>query len=205
MNKIIFILIGIVLVISLIAFSVNSFEPTSKSIYEEGFIFNDVDKIRKSLSTQQIFMSPPTEITDHTISQYCPLLPELQNPIKHCATTVITDVNGNYLGNINMGGTLDGPIMALAIIETSDIFSPENEVDYVFQTMIETLICDCWEEQQPGDFESVDAWLDAAKMKYSQSSQTTLKSKIDGLGGMNLILEITSEDDAYLWTLIVLK
>jgi len=205
MNKIIFILIGIALVISLLAFSVNSFEPTSKSIYEEGFIFNDVDKIRKSLSTQQIFMSPPTEITDHTISQYCPSLPELQSPIKHCATTVITDVNGNYLGNINMGGTLDGPIMALAIIETDEIFSPENHIDYVFQTMIETLICDCWEEQQPGDFESIDAWLDTAKMKYSQSSQTTLKSKIDGLGGMNLILEITSEDDAYLWTLMVLK
>ncbi|KEQ55738.1 hypothetical protein AAA799N04_01879, partial [Marine Group I thaumarchaeote SCGC AAA799-N04] len=84
------------------AFSGNSSEPQSKSIYEEGFTFNDVDKIRKSLSTQKIFMSLPTEITDYTISQYCPSFTELQNPIEHCATTVITDVNGNSLGNINM-------------------------------------------------------------------------------------------------------
>ena len=207
MNKLIPILVGIVIVIGIFTFifSENSFEAQSKSIYEDGFTFNDVDKIRKSLSTQKIFMSPPTEITDYTISQYCPSLTELQNPVEHCATTVITDVNGNSLGNINMGGTLDGPIMALAILDTSEIFSPENEVDYVFQTMIETLVCDCWEEKQPGGFESVSAWLNTAKIKYAESSKTTLKSKIDGLAGMNLILEITSKDDSYLWTLIILK
>ena len=207
MNKIIPILVGIVIVIGIFAFifSGNSFEAQSKSIYEDGFTFNDVDKIRKSLSTQKIFMSPPTEITDYTISRYCPSLTELQNPIEHCATTVITDVNGNSLGNINMGGTLDGPIMALAILDTSEIFSPENEVDYVFQTMIETLVCDCWEEKQPGGFESVNTWLNTAKIKYTESSKTTLKSKIDGLAGMNLILEITSKDESYLWTLIILK
>jgi len=207
MNKLIIVLIGIVIVIgiSAFAFSGNSFESQSKSIYEEGFTFNDVDKIRKSLSIQKIFMSSPTEITDHTISQYCASLTELQNPVEHCATTVITDVNGNSLGNVNMGGTLDGPTMALAILDTSDIFSSDNEVDFVFQTMIETLVCDCWEEQQPGDFESISAWLDTAKTKYFQSSQTTLKSKINGLNGMNLILEITSKDGSYLWTLIILK
>ena len=207
MNKLIPTLVGIVIVIGISAFvfSGSSFEPQSKSIYEEGFTFNDVDKIRKSLSTQKIFMSPPTEITDYTISQYCTSLTELQNPVEHCATTVITDVNGNSLGNINMGGTLDGPIMALAIIDTPEIFSSDNEIDFVFQTMIETLVCDCWEEKQPGGFESVGAWIDAAKVKYTESSHTTLKSKIDGLAGMNLILEITSKDGTYLWTLIILK
>jgi len=64
-------------------------------------------------------MSSPIEITDHTIGKYCPPFEEIQNPINHCATTVITDVHGNSLGNINMGGTTDGPIMALAIIDSS--------------------------------------------------------------------------------------
>ncbi|MBL7001405.1 MAG: hypothetical protein ISR80_01410 [Nitrosopumilus sp.] len=207
MNKLIPVLIGVALIIvgSVFAFSGNTSESQSKSIYETGFTFYDVEKIKKSLSTQKIFMSSPTEITDYTISQYCPTFPELQNPIKHCATTAITDVNGNPLGNINMGGTLDGPIMALAILDTSDIFSEENVVDLVFQTMIETLVCNCWTDLQPGGFESVNAWLTTAAEKYTTSSQTTLKSKIEGIENMNLILEITSKDESYLWTLIVLK
>jgi hypothetical protein len=67
------------------------------------------------------------------------------------------------------------------------------------------LVCDCWAEQHPGGFESIPAWLDAAQNKYSESSQTTLKSKIDGLAQKQLILEITATEKSYLWTLIVVK
>jgi hypothetical protein len=72
--------------------------------------------------------------------------------------------------------------------------------------MIETLVCDCWDEKQPGGFESVNAWLEAAKIKFAESSQTIpLKSTITGLGDETLILEIKSTSDSYSWTLIVLK
>jgi hypothetical protein len=151
-------------------------------------------------------MSTPTAITDHTIGQYCIYFDdEIQKNIQYCTTTSILNSDGVSIGNINMGGTIDGPIMALAILDTSDIISSENEVDFVFQTMIETLVCTCWNDEQPGDFESISTWLNTAKIKYAESSTTTLKSKIDGLDGMNLILEITSKDDSYLWTLIILK
>ncbi len=210
MNKLILIpiLLGIVVVISasLLLISENPSESQSKPIYEVGFTFNDVDKIKKSLSTQKIFMSSPIEITDHTIGQYCPSFTDIQNTINHCATTVITDINGNSLGNINMGGTTDGPIMALAIIDSSpSLDSKQDTVNYVFQTMIETLVCDCWGEKQPGGFETVSAWLDAAAEKYAESPQSILTSKIEGLENMNLILEIKSKNENYLWTLIVLK
>ncbi len=210
MNKLLLIpiLLGIaaVVFISIYSTSENTSQPQSKSIYEVGFTFNDVDKIKKSLSTQKIFMSSPTEITDHTIGKYCPYFTDIQNPIEHCATTAITDVHGNPLGNINMGGTTDGPIMALAIIDSTPLLdSKQDVVNHVFQTMIETLVCDCWEEKQPGGFESVRAWLNTAEEKYTESSQTTLKSKITGLEQKKLILEITSIDEFYLWTLIVLK
>ncbi len=208
MNKLIFvpIILGIAIVVSLLLISENSSETQSKSIYETGFTFNDIDKIKKSLSTQKIFMSSPIEITDYTIGQYCPSFADIQNPINHCATTVITDITRNSLGNINMGGTIDGPIMALAIIDSSPFLdSKQDVVNYVFQTMIETLVCDCWEEKQPGGFESVSAWLDAATEKYAESPQSTLTSKIEGLENMNLILKIKSTNENYLWTLIVLK
>jgi len=210
MNKLILIsiLLGItaVVFISIFSISENTSQPQSKPIYEVGFTFYDIEKIKKSLSTQKIFMSSPAEITDYTVSQYCPSFADIQHPIDHCATTVITDINGNSLGNINMGGTTDGPIMALAIIDSSPFLdSKQDTVNYVFLTMIETLVCDCWEDRQPGGFESVRAWLDTAAEKYTESPQSTLTSKIKGLENMNLILEITSTDKDYLWTLIILK
>ncbi|MEK0369350.1 MAG: hypothetical protein QQN62_07095 [Nitrosopumilus sp.] len=208
MNKLIFvpIILGIVVAVSLLLIYENPSKTQSIPIYEMGFTFNDVDKIKKSLSTQKIFMSSPIEITDHTIGKYCPSFADIQNLLNHCATTVITDINGNSLGNINMGGTIDGPIMALAIIDSSPFLdSKQDTVNYVFQTMIEILVCDCWEEKQPGGFESVSAWLDAAAEKYAESPQSTLTSKIEGLENMNLILKIKSTNENYLWTLIVLK
>ncbi len=210
MNKLILIpvLLGItaIVFVSIFSISENPSQPKSIPIYEMGFTFNDVDKIKKSLSTQKIFMSSPTEITDFTIGKYCPHFTDIQNSIEHCATTVITDINGNSLGNINMGGTTDGPIMALAIIDSSPFLdSKQDAVNHVFQTMIETLVCDCWEDKKPGGFESVRAWLDTAAEKYAESPQSTLTSKIKGLKNMNLILEVTSTDEDYLWTLIILK
>jgi len=210
MNK--FIIIPILLIIGgiLLVYSVpeETQEIQSKPIYETGFTFYDVEKIQTSLAEQNISMTAPTAITDHTIPQYCTYFDgqSIQNTVQYCTTTSIMDSEGEPIGNINMGGTTDGPIMALAILDSSPFLDSKLvEIDIVFQTMIETLVCDCWEEKQPGDFESVSEWLNAAKEKYADSTQTTLKSEINGLNDMNLILEITTKDESYLWTLIVLK
>jgi len=214
MNKLILIpiLLGVAAVVSISIFSISEntsqLPPQSKPIYEMGFTYYDVEKIKTSLAKQNISMSAPTAITDHTIGQYCTFTDDenVQKTVVYCTTTAILDSDGEPLGNINMGGTTDGPIMALAIIDASPFLdSREDEVNHVFQTMIETLVCDCWEEQQPGGFESVRAWLNTAEEKYIESSQTTLKSKITGLEQKKLILEITSTGEFYLWILIVLK
>jgi hypothetical protein len=200
------ILLGLAIVSILVLIPENTSQ--SESIYETGFTFYDVEKIKSALSTQNIFMSSPTAITDHTIGQYCTYFDDnsIQRTVKYCTTTAILNSEGQPLGNINMGGTTNGPVMALALLDTPDIFTSENGVSFVFETMIEILVCDCWEQKQPGGFESVGAWINAAKMKYVQSSNTApLKSKISGLNDMNLILEITLKDGSYLWTLIILK
>ncbi len=210
MNKLIFvpIILGIVIVISLLLISENPSKTQSIPIYEMGFTYYDVEQIKTSLAKQNIFMSTPAAITDHTIKEYCTFYDDenILKSVKYCTTTALLDSDGEPLGNINMGGNTDGPILALAIIDASPfVDSRENEVNFVFQTMIETLVCDCWDEKQPGGFESVSAWLDTAKAKYVESSKTTLTSKITGLDNMKLTLEITSKDESYLWTLIVLK
>ena len=200
----------IVIIISAIAIFLipeNSNMPTSDNLYQYGFTFYDVEKIKLSLSEKNIFMSTPTPVTDHTIKNYCAIRDEILSSINYCTTTAIQGSDGRSLGNISMGGVPDNPIMAIAFIESSpSLDSKSNEVEIIFETMIETLVCDCWNDKQPGGFESVNAWIDAAKIKYAESSQTIpLKSTITGLSDETLILEINYKNDSYLWTLIVLK
>ena len=200
----------IVIIISAIAIFLipeNSNMPSSDNLYQYGFTFYDVEKIKSSLSEQNIFMSTPTPVTDHTIKNYCAIRDEILSSINYCTTTAIQGSDGRSFGNISMGGVPDNPIMAIAFIESSpSLDSKSNEVEIIFETMIETLVCDCWNDKQPGGFESVNAWIDAAKIKYTESSQTMpLKSTITGLSDETLILEINYKNDSYLWTLIVLK
>jgi len=181
--------------------------PSSENLYQYGFTFYDVEKIKESLSEQNIFMSTPSPITDHTIENYCAIRADILSTITYCTTTAIQDPNGKSLGNISMGGTPDNPIMAIALVESSPFLdSKSNEIEIVFESMVESLVCDCWAEKQPGGFESIATWINAAETKYAESSQTIpLKSTITGLGDETLILEITLKNDSYLWTLIILK
>jgi hypothetical protein len=200
------ILVIIISAIAIFLIPENSSMPSSENLYQYGFTFYDIEKIETSLSEQNIFMSTPTAITDHTIENYCAIRDDILSGINYCTTTSIQDPNGKSLGNINMGGTPDNPIMAIAVIDSSPLLdSKSNEIEIVFETMIETLVCNCWNEKQPGGFESVGAWLYAANTKFSESSETYMKSTIDGLGSETLILEIKSTNESYLWTLIVLK
>jgi len=200
----------IVIIISAIAIFLipeDTSMPSSENLYQYGFTFYDVEKIKASLSEQNIFMSIPTSVTDHTIGNYCAIRDDILSTINYCTTTAIQGPDGRSLGNISMGGTPDNPIMAIALVESSPFLdSKSNEIEIVFESMVESLVCDCWNEKQPGGLESVSAWLDAAKITYAESSQTVpLKSTITGLGDETLILEITTKNDSYLWTLIVLK
>jgi len=181
--------------------------PSSENLYQYGFTFYDVEKIKTSLSEENIFMSTPSPVTDHTIGNYCAIQDDILSKISYCTTTAIQGPDGRSLGNISMGGVPDNPIMAIALVESSPfVNSKSDEVKIVFKTMVESLVCDCWDEKQPGGFESITAWIDAAQTKYVESSQTVpLKSTVTGLGDETLILEITYKNDSYLWTLIVLK
>ena len=209
MNKKIILPVLIIIVSAIVFFLIpeNSSMPSSENLYQYGFTFYDVEHIKESLSDQNIFMSTPSPITDHTIENYCAIRADILSTITYCTTTAIQGQNGKSLGNISMGGSPDNPIMAIAAIDSSPSFdSKSNEVEIVFETMVETLVCECWNEKQPGGFESVNDWLDAAKIKYAESSQDIpLKSTITGLGDETLILEVTLKNDSYLWTLIILK
>ncbi len=207
MNKKIFIPILIIIVaIPVIVFSSES-KSQDDSVPKIDFIYANIDDMQKIFIAEGISMSSPTTISDDTVSQYCAFFDNsnVQKSVPYCITTALMDSEGRALGNLNMGGNPISPTMALAIIETPSLDSKNTEIDFVFQTMIEILVCDCWNEKKPGGFESVSAWLDAAKQQYGDSSKSALKSKIGGLAQKQLTLEITSTGSSYLWTLIIAK
>lgn len=207
MNQKIIISILIILVVIPVTLFFLESKSHDNPVSEIGFIYSDIDDMQKILLANGIFMSSPTIITDNTVDQYCTYFDgDVKKSVQYCITTVLVNSDGLSLGNLNMGGNPISPIMALAVLETSPLLdSQKDEIDFIFQTMIETLVCDCWESEKPGNFNSVSAWLDAAKQQYDNSSQSTLKSKIDGLAQKQLTLEITFIENSYLWTLIVVK
>lgn len=152
-------------------------------------------------------MSNPSAITDHTVDQYCTYFDDddIQKFVEYCTTTSVIDSDGNSIGNINIGGTADESVMALALIETGTLDSKKAEISVIFNTMIEVLVCDCWDQLRPGDFESPDDWIDVVVSKYSDSGRTAIESKINGLDHKQLILEIAFIENSYLWTLIIVK
>ena len=125
--------------------------------------------------------------------------------VTYCATTALLDLSGDTIGNLNMGGTSEYPIMALAIVDSKFLDSKQAQVEFIFENTVDSLVCDCWEELQPGGFSSVSEWVDTATKKYQESGQVTLKSTIEGIDNKQVILEITNTGSSYIWTLIVLK
>ena len=208
MNKLVIlpVIIGIILV-GLASFLLSNETPTtSKSIYELGFTYYDIEKIQDTLAEKNIIVSAPTPITDHTISEYCTYFDNgLPQTVEYCTTTAVMNFEGITLGNINIGGDTQSPVVAVANLETETLESNPDDVLAIFEAMIETLVCDCWDEEESKDYESISAWLDAAQTFYSDSNGRNIKSKIDNLGDSEIFLEITSKENSVLQTLIILK
>lgn len=204
------ILIGIVAIIgaSAVVLSIPSTQSEIKD-YDIDFTYSHINKIKKILATQGISMSTPAEISDRTVKQYCSYFDNdgVQQTVEYCSTTALVDSEDVPLGNLNIGGSSTAASMALAIIDVSpQVNSKSDVVTFVFQSVIDVLVCDCWEEKQPGGFESVARWLDTAEQHYVESGKHTLTSKIDGIDGKQVILEITSvAEESYIWTLVVAK
>jgi len=180
--------------------------PESDLIYDAGFTYYDIEKIQNTLAEKNIFVSAPTAISDHTIDQYCTYFQKgLPRSVEYCTTTAVVNNDGDTIGNINIGGNTQSPILAIANLETPSLESNKEETLVVFETMIDTLVCDCWDEEKSVDYESSTAWIEAVRTFYYDSEQRSIKSKIDNLADHEIFLEITPMENTVLQTLIILK
>lgn len=170
------------------------------------FSYVDSNSIMKSsLASKGVFMSNALKISGDSTAKYCTFYVDVekQNSIEYCTSTELTDSDNEFLGNIHMVGTMDSPDAVLGIIQTDPYMSNLDYVKTTYQIMVESLVCDCWQTQKPGNFESVSAWIDVAKSHHLEAKSITSSSKINGLAQKQLLLEVTTNTEGYLWKFII--
>ncbi len=180
---------GIVITIIIAAFMI----PTSEVAESEtlSISYTETNKeLQSILATSNISMSSALKLNGFSIEKYC-------------TSTELLDSDGGYLGNIHMVGTSGSPKYVIGVIQADPNVSQLNEIKTIYQTMIESLVCQCWNEEKPGGFESVSDWIDAANAHHLEAKRITSKSEISGLAPKDILLEITTNTEGYLWKFIV--
>jgi hypothetical protein len=162
-------------------------------------------KIQTQLSPHNISMSSPLKLNGFSIEKYCTFFSDaqVQNSIEYCTSTELLDSKGGYLGNIHMVGITNSPKYVIGVTQMDPIGSQLDEIKIIYKTIIESTVCSCWEEIKPGDFDTVSDWIEAANNHHLDAKKTTSKSEINGLAQKDLLLEITTNSEGYLWKFIV--
>jgi len=182
--------------------------PTPEEVESEtlSISYTETNKeLQSILATNNISMSSALKLNGFSIQKYCTFFADevTQNAIKYCTSTELLDSDGQFLGNIHMVGTSGLPRYVIGVIQADPITSQLDEIKIIYQTMIESLVCECWNEEKPGGFESVSDWIDAAHAHHLEAKRITSKSEISGLAQKELLLEITTNTEGYLWKFIV--
>jgi len=161
--------------------------------------------LKTSLKERGISMSNPIKISGSSIAQFCTFYSdaEKQNSIQYCTSTELKDSGGKFLGNIHMIGSKDTPNAVLGVIQTDPFMSNLESLKITYQVMVDTLVCNCWQDQKPGNLDSVSDWIDAIKMHHLEGKRTTSHSEIDGLAQKQLLVEVTTNTEGYLWKFII--
>ncbi|MDH3678015.1 MAG: hypothetical protein OEQ12_06920 [Nitrosopumilus sp.] len=162
-------------------------------------------EIKSLLAKYNISMSSALNLKGFSIKQYCTFFADesIQNTIEYCTSTELLDSDGHYLGNIHMVGLSNSPKYVIGVIQADPNVSQLNEIKIIYEIMTESLVCDCWEIKKPGEFETISAWIDAANTHHLEAKRTTSKTEISGLAQKDLLLEITTNEEGYLWKFIV--
>jgi len=194
--------IAIVIIVGIFLF------PTSEKAESEtlSLSYTETNKeIQSLLTMHDISMSSALRLNGFSIEKYCTFFADesIQNAIEYCTSTELLDSDGHYLGNIHMVGISSSPKYVIGVIQADPVVSQLDDIKTVYQTMIESIVCKCWEEEKPGGLESVSAWIDAANTHHLEAKRTTSKSEISGLAQKDLLLEITTNTEGYLWKFII--
>jgi len=209
MNKVILIpsiaIIAIVILSSYVLIPDND-EQISSPSNPLSISYVDTNKeLQYDLDLFDIRMSSPLKLNGFSIDTYCTFFSDelIQNSIEYCTSTELLDSKDQYLGNVQMVGSNAFPGYVIGVMQSDSSVSQLDDIKIIVNSMIKYVICDCWDEKKPGNFESVSSWIDAANLHHLENTSVTSKSTINGLTEKPILLEITTNENGYLWKFLI--
>jgi hypothetical protein len=209
MNKVILISsVAVVVIIILFSYALISENNDDASSQSNLLSLSYVDtnkELQSVLQPLDIKMSSPLKLNGFSIDTYCTFFSDVlvQASIEYCTSTELLDSKDQYLGNVQMVGSNAFPQYVIGVIQTDSSVSQLEDAKAVVNSMIKLIVCDCWNEKKPGNFESVSAWIDAANSLHLENTSKTSKSTINGLTVRPMLLEITTNENGYLWKFLI--
>ncbi len=202
-KKILYIAAGIVIVlIATILLPINNEgQQIQKTSYLEA---NSL--LKEKLAEHEISMSSPIKLQEpDDIKQYCTFFTnaEKQKNIEYCTSTELTDKDGKFLGNIHMVGSSDEPKIVLVLIQTDPLMSQIDSVKISIDTVVQNLVCDCWHQVKPDNFENTAQWIDGLRQFHQGDTKPHSKSKQLTLENKSIQLELSTNKDGYLWQFFI--
>jgi hypothetical protein len=180
--------------------------PQEKILLDFSAYLDENKTLKERLANSGILMSSPLKFGDpNSIKKYCTLFADEQRQklVKYCTSTELTDETGEFIGNIHMVGSSSVPELTLVLIQTNYEMSTLNVVYDTFDAVIESSVCQCWEEVSPDGFTSTRDWIDGLKQFHFSDIKQHSKSKQIVLEGKVVQLELTTNKDGNLWQLYV--
>ncbi|MFY9301149.1 MAG: hypothetical protein WAO91_08175 [Candidatus Nitrosotenuis sp.] len=163
-------------------------------------------QLKQKLAEDGVLMSSPIRLQKpEDIAKYCSFFTsdEKQRLIEYCTSTELKGVDSKFLGNIHMVGSPDEPKIVMVLIQTDPFMSQLDSVKTVFDKTIETLVCDCWQEESPDGFSDVGKWVEGLRQFHQNDTQPHSKSKQLVLESKSIQMELTTNKDGYLWQLFI--
>lgn len=193
--------VAIVLMASVLLLLNNGGQQIQKTSYVEA---NSL--LKQKLAEHEIFMSSPIKLQEpDDIKRYCTFFTseEKQKNIEYCTSTELNDKDGKFLGNVHMVGSSDEPKIVLVLIQTDPLMSQIDSVKITVDTVIQNLVCDCWHQVKPDNFESTAQWIDGLRQFHLGDTKPHSKSKQLTLENKSIQLELSTNKDGYLWQLFI--
>jgi hypothetical protein len=187
----------------------NNSDQSQTSPLDLDFSYEEANSnLKATLLSEEINMSKPLKFSSQSdINQYCNFFsdPRRQALVKYCTSTEIMDKNGNFLGNINMVGSTRAPGLVITALQSDPLLSNLNDVKIIFGAVINETICTCWDQEKPGGYSTVSDMVNAQRDFQITGKQPTSASNTIPLGTEHFRMEVTTNQQGYVWKLLVAR
>lgn len=187
----------------------NNSDQSQTSPLDLDFSYEEANSnLKATLLSHEINMSKPLKFSSPTdINQFCNFFSDARRQalVKYCTSTEIRDKNGNFLGNINMVGSTRAPGLIITALQSDPMLSNLNNVKFIFGAVINETICTCWDQVKPGGYSTVSDMVNAQRDFQITGKQPTSASNTIPLGTEHFRMELTTNQQGYVWKLLVAR